>query len=276
MIITDDFVYIHYPKTGGTFVTYILEQLYKYKKRYKYLDNLLPKKILNKALRFPEIRNRIQGFIHTNKHGTCNDIPWEHRNKPILSTIRNPYNSLVSHYEFAWWKTHTEEEFGFHTMEEIKNKFSNFPDLNFSEYINLWNCVLLPKKIKSINLKSKKSIGIETFDFIRFFFRNYQEVLGKIDKDYKSYVKHQAYKADMFKVHFIKTDQLNHGLYNFLLDIGWKSKEIAFVLNLKKIFPKEGGRAEDQAWEKYYTHELKSTIRKKERLIFDLFPEFNV
>ncbi len=276
MIITDDFVYIHYPKTGGSFVTYVLKQLYRYKKNYKFLDNLLPKRVKNKVLRFQEISNRIQGFIDTNMHGTCNDIPWEHRNKPILSTISNPYDSLVSHYEFGWWKTHTEEEFGFRTMEEIKNKLPNFPDLDFGEYINLCDCVLLPKKFKNVNLKKNENIGIETFDFIRFFFRNYQEVLAKIDKDYKCYVNHQTYKADMFKVHFIKTDQLNHGLYNFLLDIGWKSKEIAFVLNLKKIFPKEGGRAKDQAWGKYYTHELKSIIKKKERLIFDLFPEFDV
>ncbi|MGB6012319.1 MAG: sulfotransferase family 2 domain-containing protein, partial [Desulfobacterales bacterium] len=91
-IITDDFVYIHYPKTGGTFVTHVLKRLYQYKKKYKLLTTFLPKRI----------QRRFHGFIQTDKkHGTCDEIPELHRNKPILATIRNPYDRYVSHYEFG-------------------------------------------------------------------------------------------------------------------------------------------------------------------------------
>jgi len=276
MIITDDFVYIHYPKTGGTFVTKVLEQLYQYKKQYRYLGTLLPRIIQSKALRFPKICNRIQGFIHTNNHGTCHEIPEEHRDKPILATIRNPYDRYVSHYEFEWWKTHTEEEFEFYTAEEIKEKYPNFPDLDFEEYITLWNSTWLPEKIKNLNFQSKESFGIETLNFVEFFFKNPQEILAKILQDSQGDISSQRYKTDMFKIHFLRTDRLNQELYDFLFEIGWERSEIAFILNLKKIFPKEGGRSEDQAWGKYYTRELKSKIRRKERLIFDIFPEFDV
>jgi len=51
--------------------------------------------------------------------------------------------------------------------------------------------------------------------------------------------------------------------------MGWNRNEVEFVLDLEKILPKEGGRSREQVWEKYYSQKLKSTIRRKERLIFD-------
>jgi len=276
MIITDDFVYIHYPKTGGTFVTKVLQELYQYKKRYRYLGTLLPKIIRSKVLQYAEIRYRVQGFNYRNVHGTCREIPQEHRDKPILATIRNPYDRYVSHYEFGWWKTHAEEEFEFYTVKEIKDKYPNFPDLDFEEYLNLWNATWLPEKMKKINFQSNESFGIETLDFIQFFFKNPQEVLAKFLYDPHGYISSQRYTADMFNVHFIRTDRLNEELYDFLLNMGWNRNEVAFVLNLEKILPKEGGRSKVQIWEKYYTRELKSIIRRKERLIFDIFPQFDV
>ena len=60
------------------------------------------------------------------------------------------------------------------------------------------------------------------------------------------------------------------------MSIGWDKADILFILDLPKLFPKEGGRSAEQEWEKYYTQELKSTIRKKDRLMFEIFPEFNL
>ncbi|WP_161795859.1 hypothetical protein [Synechococcus sp. GFB01] len=72
MLITEHFVFIHYPKTGGTFVTRALERLYG------------------------------ESLININKHGTCRDVPAEHAGKPLLSTHRHPLSRLLSHYEFRW------------------------------------------------------------------------------------------------------------------------------------------------------------------------------
>lgn len=69
MIVTDDLVYVHMPKTGGTFVTHALSQVHKlHPRKYGGLTALQP------------------------KHGTCHDIPADHRHKTILSTIRNPFD----------------------------------------------------------------------------------------------------------------------------------------------------------------------------------------
>ena len=267
MIITDDFVYIHYPKTGGTFVTHVLKRLYQYKKKYKLLTTFLPKRI----------QRRLHGFIQTDKkHGTCDEIPELHRNKPILATIRNPYDRYVSHYEFGWWKKYPEDDFYPFRVEKIQKKYPHFPDLSFEEYINLWNAIWLPATINNSYINDAESFGLETFDFITFFFRNAQEVFTKVNKHYDSYIASQRYKVDMYNVHFIRTDRLNEELYDFLLNMGWNRNEVEFVLDLEKIFPKEGGRSREQVWEKYYTRKLKSIIRRKERLVFDIFPQFDV
>ena len=162
------------------------------------------------------------------------------------------------------------------TAYKIQKKYPHFPDLSFEEYINLWNAIWLPATIKNSYVDDAESFGLETFDFITFFFRNAQEVFTKVNKHYDSYIASQRYKVDMYNVHFIRTDRLNEELYDFLLNMGWNRNEVEFVLDLEKIFPKEGGRSREQVWEKYYTRKLKSIIRRKERLVFDIFPQFDV
>jgi hypothetical protein len=80
----------------------------------------------------------------------------------------------------------------------------------------------------------------------------------------------------MFNIHFIKTSSLNEELYHFLLDMGYTSEDLKFILELGKILPEGKGRSKEQVWEQYYTPELKQMVRKKERLIFTMFPEFDV
>jgi hypothetical protein len=41
------------------------------------------------------------------------------------------------------------------------------------------------------------------------------------------------------------------------------------------VLPQGKGRGKDQKWEKYYTPELKELVRKKDWLLFELFPEFD-
>ena len=85
MIITDKFVYVHHPKTGGTFVNSVLRQLYK-------VENNVPRE------------RRYGEFAWRRKHRPCRKIPEEHRGKLVLATVRNPYDWWVSAYEFGWWK----------------------------------------------------------------------------------------------------------------------------------------------------------------------------
>ena len=250
MILTDKLVYIHLPKTGGTFVSSMLRQLHGRKGEGTKLSRLIA---------------RISGYhgggyIDTNrngtKHGTCSQIPFPFRTKPILSNCRNPYDSYVSGYEFGLWK-------------RDKRIFNPNKEYSFEEYVKLRNELLEDEALKFDDL----SLGYLSKRFIRFFFKQSGNQLGTINN---SYLENKKYLEDMFPVNFIKKENLNQELYDYLLNVGYQTKEIEFILTYPKILPRESTRGEDKRWENYYTTELKTWVRMKERLLFAIFPEYDV
>ena len=257
MIITDDFVYIHMPKTGGTFATEAISRVYQSRPR-DILTALLPKTLLTGVP---------TSLVNINKHGTCREIPPAHRDKPIVATVRNPYDRYVSQYEFGWWKTHPPCD-----VQQIQETYPHFPDLSFEEFVSLWNSVVLRMEIKNVDFANQESFGFQTWQFVDFFFKEPSEVLPRIGLRCDA---RREYEADMFDVHFVRTDRLNQGLFEFLLAVGHSRKKVEFVLGLEKIYPKEGGRSR-QTWDEYYTPALKRRVRAMERLIFAILPEFDV
>jgi hypothetical protein len=98
VIFTDRFVYVHQPKTGGTFVTAVLFRLHDFRwTRWTHLRSAFRISLVH--------RNRYGTLVYNNhKHGGRRAIPPEQRHKPVLATVRNPYDLYVSQYEFGWWK----------------------------------------------------------------------------------------------------------------------------------------------------------------------------
>ena len=138
MIFTDRFVYVHEPKTGGTFVTSMLFRLYGLRwTRWTHLRNALFGRV---RCRHP----RYGALVHdSNKHGGCNEIPPPQRGKKVLATVRNPFDLYVSQYEFGWWRR---AEFLRHyeALPRFREEYPNFPDLSFAEYVQLSNAALRP------------------------------------------------------------------------------------------------------------------------------------
>ncbi len=261
MLLTNDFVYIHMPKTGGSFVAEVIGRLYEQKTDTRVSLITRAKSLLKGGRRV---------FIETRKHGTCHHIPKSHRNKTIFATVRNPYDRYVSEYEFGWWRTHPDAWGGI--AERAKPMFPNYPDLSFEEFVRMAN-VFFPFLHNSC-FTGERSIGYQTEIFVRYFMKYPVHVFPRIDQDY---LDSRRYEKDLFDdLHFIHTDNLNQELYDFLMRYGFRGDELGFILELGKVHPPEGGRRDDQRWQEYYTPELKRTIRTKERLLFDLFPEFDV
>jgi len=258
MILTDDFVFIHQSKTGGTFVTEMLSRIYEPE-----TDKVVIKRALRRMYRSDK-----KPLLDVLKHGTCSDIPSFHRDKPILATIRNPYDRYVSQYEFAWWKVRPPR---YWDLEKIRASHPHYPNLTFEEFIELSND-LFPG-IKNVLFSADDRLGLQTVQFIRFFFRNPEKVFSTIDHEY---IALEKYRDDMFPVQFIHTDRLNQELYDFLVRVGHSPRSVEFILNAPKVFPPEGGRSGDTPWQEYYTPELKRKIRHEERLLFQIFPEFDV
>jgi hypothetical protein len=261
MIFTDRFVFIHVPKTGGTFIATALFRLYNVK--WNLLTHLLSS--MKKNL----VYHRPQGkFIyHNNKHGTCSEIPEPHRHKPVLAAVRNPFDLYVSQYEFGWWKRKEFLQY-YLAVPGFKQDYASFPNLSFAEYVRLSNAAFCRPPVEE-----RPRLGLQSESFVKYFFRDPPKALARADEDY---IASASYWADMFDVHFVRTNRLNEELHAFLLSMGYKPEDVEFVRGLDRILPSGKGRASAQRWEKYYTPALKDEVRKKEWLFFALFPEFDI
>ena len=271
MILGDRFVYIHYPKTGGTFVSAMLHKLHADKGYKTRLTRFL-------GVTFGKTGG---GIIDTDrykaypkKHSGCHQIPASFRAKPIMSTIRNPYDLYVSMYEYGWWKTNP--EYLACDFSKLLDCYPHFPEISFNDYLfiaNNWEF----QELKTPNLEPEKFLGRITRDFMfRFFKKPLPTILATIDE---SYIASQKYREDMFDVHFLKTNSLNQELFVFLENVGYDAKKLNFIIEHDKIVPPtapNSGRRGKEKWEKYYTSETKQIVRQKERILFSLFPEFDI
>jgi hypothetical protein len=115
-------------------------------------------------------------------------------------------------------------------------------------------------------------IGWLSREFVNFYFRDPPEVLGRLDD---ACIAGQGYRADMHPVRFLRQDRLGDDLHDALVDLGYAPHDLAFIRRLGRVLPGGKGRAPDRGWEHYYTPELKCKIRRNERLLFSLFPEFD-
>jgi hypothetical protein len=280
MIITDRFIYIHLPKTGGTFVTEVLHRLHSTPKEIppttrlfagrltsSFLHRLPAKKSDSTSLKYGPI------FDIVPKHGTYMDIPQSHRNKPVLSCVRNPYDWYVSQYEFAWWKTRelaptetlTPAGYAFTmAIPEFQRMHARFPDLSFAEFIGLCDRA-------AAVFNEGQAIGLYTQNFVRFYSRDLADVLMPV-RDVSSEVAKIALDSN---VRFIDMAQLQNDLSEYLASMGYERPDLEFIRGLGKVLPMGKGRTSEQLWEHYYTPELKAHIRERDREIFGLFPNFD-
>ena len=267
MIFTDRFVYVHEPKTGGTFVTSMLFRLYGLRwTRWTHLRNAL----------FGEVRQSHPSYgalVHdSNKHGGCNEIPPPQRGKKILATVRNPFDLYVSQYEFGWWRR---AEFLRHyeALPGFRDESPSFPDLSFPEYVKLSNAALRPLS-GGARAADGGGPGLITEQFINFYFRDPRASFGRLCAG--AYAASADAAVDMHDLHFVRTDQLNRGLYDFLVREGYADEDVSFIRDEGRILPRGRGRGAGQEWQHYYTPELKAWVRDREDFLFGLFPEFDV
>lgn len=269
MILTDSFVYIHMPKAGGTFVTSALFALYQGSTK-----TVSPEFDSWDVYYHPRYGQII--FFMGAKHGPCRNIPEAHRSKPILTSIRNPYDWYASQYEFSWWKR-TENEGCFRCVPGFDEKYKHFPDITFEEFVLLVNspfCRYSPNyEFRRLRSPSQESPGLYTERFLDLYFRNPRAVYPIINE---RYISARQYVDDMFPVQFIDMGHLNAELYHFLLGAGYQEEDVRFILDLDRIVPRGTTRDPERDWSGYYTPELKRVVREKEKLIFSIFPSFDV
>ena len=267
MLFTDRFVYVHEPKTGGTFVTSMLFRLYGLRwTRWTHLRNALFGGVRHRHPRYGALAH------DSNKHGGCNEIPTPQRGKKILATVRNPFDLYVSQYEFGWWRR--AEFFRYYeALPRFRAEYPSFPNLSFAEYVRLSNAALRPLS-GGAREGHEAGPGLITEQFFNFYFRDPRASFERLRAGAYADVEDAA--PDMHELHFVRTDQLNRGLYDFLVREGYEAGDVSFVLGEGKVLPRGRGRGAAQKWQHYYTPELKGWVREREDFLFRLFPEFDV
>ena len=257
MILTDRFVYIHLPGTGGTFVTRAIEQVY----RTRVAAGSSPRP------------------VNTNKHGTCREIPESHRHLPIVSNIRNPLDRYVASYEYAWWRKH---EMPGIARRDILRIYPHYPDISFAEFVELTSAHF--NEIKTPHLSARDQPGYLTEVFARFFFRDPEAVLAGFGRPY---FESRRYREDMYDVHFLRTDRLNDDMGELLESAGFAPDEVKTVRSLGRVSPprvrlgmldlllRYKPRRTVRDWRKYYTPRLAELVREREWFLFSLFPELD-
>jgi hypothetical protein len=281
MLVTDQFVYIHMPKTGGTFVTSVLSHLHALQRPLRRWGDFSPRVAALARRRVapaPETHQRYGPLLNLEpKHGTYRDIPDTYQRRSVMSTIRNPFDWYVSQYEFRWWtrafsyETPTEPTPAGFALEQVLPAFMrdtpNFPNASFEDFLELCH-----RAADIYNRRYGCDLGLYTHGFLRFFYRRPERICAGIERAEIS----RLAARDMFNISLLRTDRLNEELYEFLLSMGYAADDLRFILGLERVFPMGMGRRDDQGWEKYYTASTKALVRSKDWMIFEKFPEFDV
>ena len=141
MIATKDFVFIHAPKTGGTFITEALKKIYP---------------------------NDLKDIA--DKHAYAKDIPNEYRDLPRLLSLRDPLKWYESHYLYGWWRRYPETFPGFKDID-VEN-------LGFFDFIKLWN-KYWAKNVKEFENEDLR-FGKLSFVTLLYIFDNPEPILKDV------------------------------------------------------------------------------------------------
>lgn len=261
MIVTDRFVMLNFPKTGSTFAREMINILYE--KKY----GIFPYSIL-KRFRYPRYFDLTlpaldKSVDRNDQHGRYCQIPKKHRHKEIISITRNPFSRYVSLYLFRWWENHL-----YAPREQLKSIWPHFPDLSFAEFYDMLHKFGTRNSLG--DLVPKLDIGSHSTQFIQFYFLNPEETLRNIDEEY---ILKQKYLSDKANITFIHQENLHIELYDVLIKLGYREKMLRHIKNAAKINVTEKTHFQKKV-SNFYTPEIIRKIEKRDKLIFNLFPEY--
>ncbi len=253
MILTDDFVFLHPPKTGGTFAGAMIHRLYPDRRR-QLLERLRGVRPLGRPAR-----------QEVHKHAPRHRIPASHAHLPVPATVRSPYESYVSTYEFKEWaKGRRNPEFASYDWDRIEADFPAFPQLSFADFLTV-----LGRVGYRIDTPDRPDLGWCTVRYANQFVpAPAPDVRSPLAEIVAAVVERTR------DVRFIHTENLNRELYDALGEVGVPPQRRAFILDAAKVLPTKGGRRADQPWRSYYTDETRDLVRRIDAPMFERFPEY--
>ncbi len=265
MIITKDFIFINFPKTGSTFVRSVLKRLHQEKwwqKKLRYPFSLAKTYHFN-VKTYPELRTYNRRYNKPTEHGLYSQIePELLSNKKIVSVKRNIFDYYLSLYFYADWKRPEAMNI---PLNDIRRQFPDFPDLSFEQFVHFrrdFPFYFGNPKIKN-EKQIQKKLGPLSVQFVFFFFHNPFDFLNTIDQ-YD--IHHLHYGKLMPQVIFLDQQNLNNELFTFLKQY-YPEEKIKFILNEKKKNISNQNKLTVQD----ISEDVKNLILKDEDLVINYF-----
>lgn len=246
MLVTDDFVFLHIPKTGGTFVTEMLMELDRRSDRFS-------------ARRVPE-----------SKHGGIGRIPADGRGKPVVVSVRDVFDHYLSRYRFRWWADPKWASERFH-LERVKHDFPAFPDLSFREFmafINGWHYRRRMTEKGIDGLLNGLEIGLNTWELTRICLPRHRQFLKRFDR-----LSDSELRGEFARVRFLRTENLNGDLHDLLLQQGQRAEDIRFIRDAPPVLPRFAGGEPEAGPRAYFDDALVAFVMQRDRLYFRMFPD---
>jgi hypothetical protein len=257
---TQRFIFVHMPKTGGSFVADVLRQLHGTGRIHAQLQRS-PRLLRAKNWLLRQLHGSQLTYEEFDKHGTCHAIPARYAHLPILSCMRNPLDWYVSNYKYGWWRTNPEDYP--HLRQDPR-----WPDqIDFATYMALSQTTWLGGWNPDVVVN--QTLGRFTVIFINYYCQDPVYVLSQ-PADTPNLG--ELIRENMFPVRFLHTEKLNEELYEYLAEQGmYTAESLAFISNKGKVSPRNQRRSEE-TWEKFYSPTLLDEVRQRERFLFEMFP----
>jgi hypothetical protein len=155
-------------------------------------------------------------------------------------------------------------------VEKVRTQYPSFPDLSFEEFLrvsaNEFGRLFNPL------ISERNGLGWYSRDVVKKYFRDPYHKFYAIDEEY---IANGRWGVDMFDIAFLRTSDLNRDLFKFLREVGYPRKDLQFVRHKSKERPSGQAKARGgRTVEDIFTPDAKAFVRQRDRLLFEMFPEF--
>lgn len=201
----------------------------------------------------------IQGY--KDQHGAYFQIPKDSRSKKIVSVMRNPTDRFDSEFRFEWWKKHPHVP-----MDIIRGQLPNFPELSLKEYI-LYRKLLANHLKGHLGISEKVEMGDQTITFLYMFLKEPHVFFRKMGD---SLPDAKDVRANLCDLSFLKQENLNQDLFDFLRTVGFLNTEIEFIKKYKKV------NVSPDSESSHFKEEVRTYVHKVDAIMIEVLRDFGI
>lgn len=265
MIVTDRFVLLNFPRTGSTFARDAVARAYGVGGWFGAVRRVLASTPGFRELWLPIDRTETAARARRrSQHGAYSQIPKSARGLPVVSVVRCPYDRAVSLFEARFWRDQPCAD-----VAALRARAPRFPDITFSEYLELAH--EFGRADVSRGRPPAGDVGVQTLHHLKFYARDVDAMMacvaaGGVDAG--------AHRALLGEVRYLRHERLGAELADFLEGVGLEPRRVAPI---RRLPPRNRARARaGRPWTDYFSPTERATFRRRERVLFELFPEYDV